>query len=74
MSVVLGITGHAAAHSDAARRATAEAAQRLGPGYQYFVGSIRHETDNKGKHVSGKVTAWNSHSVVEVPFAWDEAP
>jgi hypothetical protein len=73
LPIVVGLIALFATQSDAARRAVAEVEHRLGPDYRYAVTALTYKSDSTGKHTSGRVTAWNDHQIVEVPFAWDEA-
>jgi hypothetical protein len=57
-------------HGQSAKRAIGIAASELGPGYHYYVISIRWTSGRHGTEVSAVVTAWNRHEIRDVPVHW----
>ena len=45
----------------------------VGPGYRFYVSSLRIVESRQVKSVSGVVTAWNEKEIKDIPVHWDES-
>jgi len=70
--VVLVVVMPLLTHGETARKARAQAAIQLGPGYEYFVGSMNVHWDSQGKHVEADVIAYTNHEIRDVHVEWTE--
>ncbi len=66
VSILLGGDGKPEEH------AKALASQEVGPGYQFYIDSLRTTYNSKTTSVSAIVTAWNDKEVRDIPVHWEE--
>jgi len=59
--------------SSAAKHAVDVASGDLGPGYHYFVSSLRFAASTRGTAYSAIVIAWNENEIREIPVKWQSS-
>ena len=59
--------------SSAAKHAVDVASGDLGPGYHYFVSSLRFAASTRGTAYSAIVIAWNENEIREIPVKWQNS-
>jgi hypothetical protein len=58
--------------SERAERAKKMAEQQVGPGYSYYVSSLRISSGGQKSSVSAVVTAWNDKEIKNISVHWDD--
>jgi hypothetical protein len=71
--VVTGIIMHVFLGGESAKRARSMAEKEVGPGYHFYVSSLRVVQSQHVKTVSGTVAAWNDQGVKQIPVHWEQA-
>ena len=67
----LGVSLHFFLGGESAERAKSIAENKIGPGYQLFVTSLRISSGGGKESASGVVTAWNDKEIRQVPVQWE---
>ena len=72
LAIVLGILLTVSGGGETSKRALAMAEQRTGPGYRFYISSLRTTRTTDCKSVFAQIVAWNKNEIREIPVQWQE--
>ena len=70
VAAIIGVGVTMMLHGEMAKRATALAQEKTGPGYRIFVHALNYRKDWRGVSVSAAVYAWNNKGIWDFPVHW----
>ena len=70
LSVIVVWIGMKITNGQTGRHAKELAANQLGPGYEYYVTSLKEMSSGQGTSIKGEVTAWNDKELQTLSVQW----